>query len=179
MADDTDAASADKVGTMRYRTGVEYVETTGTQLLLNNNFDTDTVWIKGTGWAISGGKANATASTDYLNQNPWNPTPTNYYQITWTISNYSAGTYRFYMRGNVTADFGTSTYVGNGTFTQVMQAGSGGTSGFLFDARGALTASIDNIIVTEVTVEDASYADMCMQTGASTYEWVNIVRNTY
>ena len=179
MADDTDTAVAAKVGTMRYRTGTEYVETTGTQLLLNNNFDTDTVWVKGTGWAISGGKANATASTDYLSQNPWNPTTNNYYQITWTISNYSAGTYRFYMRGNVTADFGTSTYVGNGTFTQVMQAGSGGASGFLFDARGALTASIDNIIVTEVTVEDASYADMCMQTGASTYEWVNIVRNTY
>jgi hypothetical protein len=179
MADDTDTASASKVGTMRYRTGTEYVETTGTQLLLNNNFDTDTVWVKGTGWAISGGKANATASTDYLSQNPWNPTTTNYYQITWTISNYSAGTYRFYIRGNVTADFGTSTYVGNGTFTQVMQAGTGGANGFLFDARGALTASIDNIIVTEVIVEDASYADMCMQTGASTYEWVNIVRNTY
>jgi hypothetical protein len=30
-----------------------------------------------------------------------------------------------------------------------------------------------------VTAEDTSYADMCMQTGASTYEWVNIVRNTY
>ena len=25
----------------------------------------------------------------------------------------------------------------------------------------------------------ASYVDMCMQTGSSTYEWVNIVRNTY
>ena len=83
------------------------------------------------------------------------------------------------MRGNVTADFGTSTYVGNGTFTHVMQAGTGGSNGFLFDGRAALTASIDNIIVTEVSVEAASYADMCMQTGASTYEWVNIVRNTY
>ena len=39
--------------------------------------------------------------------------------------------------------------------------------------------SIDNVSVVEVTAEDASYADMCMQTGASTYEWVNIVRNTY
>ena len=39
--------------------------------------------------------------------------------------------------------------------------------------------SIDNVSVIEVTAEDASYADMCMQTGASTYEWVNIVRNTY
>ena len=42
---------------------------------------------------------------------------------------------------------------------------------------GALV--IDNVSVIEVTEEDASYADMCMQTGASTYEWVNIVRNTY
>ena len=162
-----------------YRTGTEYVEVDGAQLLLNNNFDTDTVWVKGTGWAISGGKANATASTDYLQQNPWNPTTNSYYQITWTISNYSSGTYRFYMRGNVSADFGTSTYIGNGTFTHVMQAGTGGANGFLFDGRTALTASIDNIIVTAVSVEQASYADMCMQTGASTYEWINIVRNTY
>ena len=179
MADDTATPSADKVGTMRYRTGVEYVETTGTQLVLNNNFDTDTVWIKEAGWAISGGTANATASTGYIYQNPFNPTPSTYYQITWTISNYSAGTYRFYMRGGVSADFGTSTYVGNGTFTHIMQSGNGGSGGFLFDARGALTASVDNIALTEVTAEDASYADMCMQTGASTYEWVNIVRNTY
>ena len=39
--------------------------------------------------------------------------------------------------------------------------------------------SMDNVTLMEVTAEDASYADMCMQTGASTYEWVNIVRNTY
>jgi hypothetical protein len=179
MADDTASPSATKVGTMRYRTGTEYVETTGTQLVLNNNFDTDTVWIKEAGWAISGGTANATASTGYIYQNPFNPTPSTYYQITWTISNYSAGTYRFYMRGGVSADFGTSTYVGNGTFTHIMQSGNGGSGGFLFDARGALTASVDNIALTEVTAEDASYADICMQTGASTYEWVNIVRNTY
>ena len=118
-------------------------------------------------------------SSDYILQNPFNPSTATYYQITWTISNYSAGTYRFYMRGNVSADFGTRTYVGNGTFTHVMQSGGGGSAGFLFDARAALTASVDNIAMTEVTAEDASYADMCMQTGSSTYEWVNIVRNTY
>jgi len=39
--------------------------------------------------------------------------------------------------------------------------------------------SIDNASVIEVEAESASYADMCMQTGSSTYEWVNIVRNTY
>ena len=44
---------------------------------------------------------------------------------------------------------------------------------------GGFAGSIDNISVVEVTEEDASFADMCMQTGASTYEWVNIIRNTY
>ena len=44
---------------------------------------------------------------------------------------------------------------------------------------GGFLGSIDNVSVIEVTAEDASYADMCMQTGSSTYEWVNIVRNTY
>ena len=46
-------------------------------------------------------------------------------------------------------------------------------------STGGFTGSIDNISVLEVTAEAASYADMCMQTGSSTYEWVNIVRNTY
>ena len=32
MAGDTAAASADKVGTMRYRTGTEYVEVNGVEL---------------------------------------------------------------------------------------------------------------------------------------------------
>ena len=39
MADDTDAASATKVGTMRYRTGTEYVEVTGTELITNGDFE--------------------------------------------------------------------------------------------------------------------------------------------
>ena len=51
---------------------------------------------------------------------------------------------------------------------------------FTFYSRAAGSSfSLDNVTLMEVTEEDASYADMCMQTGASTYEWVNIVRNTY
>jgi hypothetical protein len=47
----------------------------------------------------------------------------------------------------------------------------GGVTGTTFEVK--------DISVVEVTEEDASYVDMCMQTGASTWEWVNIVRNTY
>jgi len=57
MADDTDTASADKVGTMRYRTGTEYVEVTGTELVTNGDFATDSGWTKGTGWSIGSGVA--------------------------------------------------------------------------------------------------------------------------
>ena len=38
MADDTDTASADKVGTMRYRTDTEYVEVDGEELVTNGGF---------------------------------------------------------------------------------------------------------------------------------------------
>ena len=37
MADDTDAAAATKVGTMRYRTGTEYVEVDGVELVTNGD----------------------------------------------------------------------------------------------------------------------------------------------
>ena len=46
MADDTDTASADKVGTMRYRTGTEYVEVTGTELVTNGDFSSTANWSK-------------------------------------------------------------------------------------------------------------------------------------
>jgi len=31
----------------------------------------------------------------------------------------------------------------------------------------------------EVVQQDASYVDMCMQTGSATYEWVNITQNNW
>ena len=38
IGDDTDTASADKVGTMRYRTGTDYVEVDGVELVTNGDF---------------------------------------------------------------------------------------------------------------------------------------------
>ena len=71
----------------------------------------------------------------------------------------------------VTADFVQYQVVfttGTQTWTELAFGGVTGT-----------TFQVKDIAVVEVTEENASYADMCMQTGASTYEWVNIVRNTY
>ena len=186
MANDTDAASANKVGTMRYRTGTEYVEVTGIDLITNGDFATNTDWITGTDWAIAGGTANAASSTS-------NP-------IYQTVSGFTAGN-KYRVRFEVTAVTNgyirVYAYVGaSGTFTNVFNSTEleigfyegvfefGGTNKILrfygsSGGVGGFAGSIDNISVVEVTEEDASYADMCMQTGASTYEWVNIVRNTY
>ena len=64
--------------------------------------------------------------------------------------------------------------IGTYTFYQTCAPGAN----FYIIAQ-TFNGSVDNVSVMEVTAEDASYADMCMQTGSSTYEWVNIVRNTY
>ena len=187
MADDTDTASATKVGTMRYRTATdEAVPVTGIELITNGNFATDSDWALGTGWAIAGGTANAVSATS-------NP-------IYQTVSGFTAGN-KYRVRFEVTAVTNgyirVYAYVGaSGTFTNVFSSPElttgvyegtfefGGTNKILrfygsTGSVGGFAGSIDNISVVEVTEEDASYADMCMQTGASTYEWVNIVRNTY
>ena len=188
MADDTADASVDKVGTMRYRTATdEAVPVTGIELITNGNFATDTDWDwPGTSWAIAGGSANvASATSDPIYQTVSGFTAGNKYRVRFEVTAVTNGYVRVYA------------YVGaSGTFTNVFSSPEleigfyegvfefGGTNKILrfygsTGSVGGFAGSIDNISVVEVTEEDASYADMCMQTGASTYKWVNIVRNTY
>ena len=176
MADDDVDAVAAKAGTMRYRTGVEYVEVTSIELVTNGDFATDSDWTKGTGWTISGGKANGASAGGDVTQAisiPINKT----YRVNYTISNYSSGIFRIILGGYVA---GTNRSA-NGTYTDILTVSNTSSNSLLYLAGdvSAVTLSIDNVSVMEVTSENASYADMCMQTGASTYEWVNIVRNTY
>jgi hypothetical protein len=159
---------------MRYRTGTEYVEVTGTELITNGDFNTDTAWTKGAGWAIANGKATLTAqgASTSLTSTIMTVTSGSIYKIVVDVVSTSTG-FRLYDTLGVVS-YGLS--VGKNTFYrtvsstsyQVTPLGLSGASG-----------SIESVSVIEVTSEDASYADMCMQTGASTYEWVNIVRNTY
>jgi hypothetical protein len=173
MADDTDAASAAKVGTMRYRTGTEYVEVDGVELVTNGDFAADTDWTKASGWTISGGTANydGVASIGDIQQSI-SFVVGKLYKYTFTISSLTQGGVRVFIGNTVGI-----THSSNGTFTGYMTYASG--SFLILQARSSFVGSIDNVSVVEVTEEAASYADMCMQTGASTYEWVNIVRNTY
>jgi hypothetical protein len=175
MADDTDTASADKVGTMRYRTGTEYVEVDGVELVTNGDFATDTDWAKtSAAWTISGGSANASNSVSYsrITQAGAPITTTTLYRLIFTVSVTS---------GTVVPIVGSqlgSQVSASGTYTQYLTS-TATTTLVQIASNPIFTGSIDNVSIMEVTAEDASYADMCMQTGASTYEWVNIVRNTY
>jgi hypothetical protein len=176
IADDTDTASATKVGTMRYRTGTEYVEVTGTELITNGDFATDTNWTKNAEWTISGGKANAANSVSYhrIVQSGVQLSNTTLYRLIFTVSNLTSG--------GVICVVGNTNGLGvtaNGTYVQYVTSASTAGSSLQIASNPTFTGSIDNVSLMEVTAEEASYADMCMQTGASTYEWVNILRNTY
>ena len=77
---------------------------------------------------------------------------------------------------------GTPSITATGSYEYILTPTGGGVSDTLirvYQTVANSNFSITNISAIQVTAEDASYADMCMQTGASTYEWVNIVRNTY
>ena len=183
IADDTDAASVDKVGTMRYKTGTEYVEVTGVELVTNGGFGADESWTSGSLWTISGGKANYTnTSTDKIYQ-AIALTNAVTYRVKFTVSGVSGSSDASIWIGDSTGNTnylgGTYKYYANGDFEEIFTMPSSQTT-FTFYSRAAGSSfSLDNVTLMEVTAEDASYADMCMQTGASTYEWVNIVRNTY
>ena len=176
MADDTATASAAKVGTMRYRTGTEYVDVTGTNLISNPDFTSDTAWNKETGWTISGGElvATATAGNTACYQSP-GLTNGSIYRCTFTISEYTSGKVSF-RAGTAAAN---TFFDAVGTYSVIMTAGGTLQGRFGLESGVTTTLKISQCSIVEVVAEDASYADMCMQTGSSTYEWVNIVRNTY
>jgi hypothetical protein len=173
IADDTDTASASKVGTMRYRTGTEYVDVDGVELVTNGDFDSATGWNLNSNWSISGGTCNAdgTSNAD-INQNLVLGVVGQNYRITYVISAYTQGSIAARIGSGIT-DYNT----GTGTFTQVVTATT--TDRIRMNLTSNFIGSVDSLSIVKVTAEEASYADMCMQTAASTYEWVNIVKNSY
>ena len=180
IGDDTDTASAAKVGTMRYRTATdEPVLVTGTELVANGDFANTSIWTTSGTVAIASGTANWTNAVNgagFFQAITF--TANAYYKCEVTVSNYSTGTFRFRYPG-----ISSPRVSANGTYSFIIQADQSQNATLYLQGEIGLDAnvnfSIDNVSVMEVTLEDASYADMCMQTGASTYEWVNIVRNTY
>jgi hypothetical protein len=194
IANDTDTASATKVGTMRYRTGTEYVEVDGEELVTNGGFDTDLTdwtnsssypWASAT-WTSSGVSLQTSGVAQYKSfyQDIGPITSGKKYKISYSAVK-TSGTMRV---GIETSPVGSSVgyqkaLTSSEVVSEVFTATTTDTTCVIsFWAQNDSSTNewvIDNVSLIEVTAEDASYADMCMQTGSSTYEWVNIVRNTY
>lgn len=116
------------------------------EMISNGDFATDTVWSKGTGWTISGGKATKAVSGNgsYLVQGA--SVTDRIYRVTFTVSDYSAGT----CGGIAGTTSNAPTQVSaNGTYTHYVRATNTGGVGVWGSA--SFVGSIDNVSVVEVS----------------------------
>jgi len=138
---------------MRYDTGLDVIDVRDYQIkiedlntpkmLVNGDFATDSVWIKGVGWTIAGGVADcdgSQAGSTYLEQATV-LTIGDEVVVTFTISNFAAGTVK------VLAGNGTSGTVrtANGTYTETLTVSGNGS--FFFQADLNFIGQIDDVSV--------------------------------
>jgi hypothetical protein len=76
----------------------------GENIVVNGNFNTDSIWGKGTGWTISGGKSMATEVQSYATINQ--TAPVNFfkvggtYRVTLNVSTLNSGKFGLYLAGS-------------------------------------------------------------------------------
>jgi hypothetical protein len=129
------------------------VQTLGSELITNGDFATDSTWVKGTGWTISGGTANQDGSNGILRQNNVVSTNTKV-KATFDLTNYGGS-------GALSVKFAPNTYpitlTGNGSYT-VFTDGTNSTNGDLqIITSGGFIGSIDNVSVKEVIDADFDF----------------------
>ena len=128
------------------------IKTIGPELVTNGTFDTDSDWDKGTGWSISGGKANS----DGVSSNSNLATTSAFYsgtvqvKMTISVTNYVGGTLKIYLSS---INFASITENGEYTFYTTADR----TDGRLFIKSNNFIGSIDNVSVKEVTDADFDF----------------------
>jgi hypothetical protein len=139
----------DTTATQSYSRVLNPAVSLGRNILLNGTFDSAGSWDLGTNWTITGGHAhsNGTNVTDtylYLTAVPVNGSKT--YQITFTISNYVAGTAVGFVNNTRGVD-----RTGNGTYTEyILGVGNTPNSGIV--SKAGFIGDIDDIIIKEVNI---------------------------
>ena len=127
--------------------GFSYQDALGSELITNGNFATDSDWVKGTGWTISGGTANTdgTPSSEIRQNNV--TTVGKEYKYSFTISNSGGGVidarFRNKSTGSPILNFSnegtySGTFTSNGTFID-----------FVTLSNNTASFSIDNVSVKE------------------------------
>ena len=141
---------------------IKPLQTLGSELVTNGGFDTDSNWVKGTGWTISGGTANQDGSNGILRQTNVVSTNTKV-KVTFDLTNYGGS-------GNLQVKFAPSihtiTLTGDGSYT-VFTDGTNSVNGDLqIITQSGFVGSIDNVSVKEVI--DADFDFTRSTTGSAT-----------
>ena len=134
--------------------GFSYQDALGSELVTNGDFDTDSDWIKGTGWSIANGKAIKTSgNSGFLSQNTGLVVGKNY-KATFTISNVTNGSL------NLMADFSTSvqSFTSDGDYIVYYQSNG---SNLVFLSNATFNGSIDNVSVKEYSGQEVVPGSGC------------------
>ena len=133
----------------------------GPELVVNGDFATDSDWTKGTGWSISGGKANCDGSQ--TSQTTLESIPNlalgvgHLFKITFDISNYSSGQIDLITLVGTGGPEITNINA-NGSYTAYSFGESTGNSRIQIIANSDFVGSIDNVSVKQVDPNDYWYA---------------------
>ena len=131
---------------------VKPVQTYGPELVTNGDFATDSDWTKGTGWTISGGKANCDG-TQVGNTNIYQSISLvvgKSYKVTYELSNVTFGSAKI-----VFGDTGGTLRSSSGIFTEYYTFVSG--SNFYIQGNSTFNGSIDNVSVKEALNADFDF----------------------
>ena len=138
---------------------VNYAEVIGGEEISCGDFecaDPDAVWTRGTGWSISGGTANCIGGAGSLNLTQVALEIGKTYTVTYTVSNYSAGTIHPIMGGWTHGTYQSS----NGTYTEVISNNhASANTTFYMQGKSGFVGSIDNVSVKEVTRDNVPRID--------------------
>jgi hypothetical protein len=128
----------------------------GRELVINGGFDTDSDWAKGTGWTIAAGVASCDGSqvgNTNLDQSIVGLDVGGTYEVSYTVSNYSAGTIRALLGGSNPL----TTNSANGTYTESTNSVEGELNIFI-QGNADFIGDIDNVSVKQTDIlADTSY----------------------
>ena len=125
------------------------------EIVVNGDFNTDTDWVKGAGWTISGGKLNKAPTETRTNAVSIYNLAANVgktYLVIFTVSNITQGWVRVDLLGSSSA-----LIFGNGVYSFKITATSVTKITFITDESGlsGFNGSIDNVSVREILTDDA------------------------
>jgi len=127
----------------------------GDETVTNGGFDSDTSWSKGTGWTISGGKANwSSGSSDRIYQ-IISLVSGQRYKFSFTISDSTSAIFNIIL-GSLSISSGYKTY-GNGTYSEEFTFDGSGNQINIYSQYGSSNLSIDNVSIQPLTGLVAAY----------------------